>query len=93
MTARGQEAPRITSTLGLVAVELGVALVPAAVRRVQMNGVAYCDLVPLQRPTVPLHRAVRRGTGSAALRNLVDLVRRAAKEAASDEPRPAASGV
>ena len=45
---------------------------------------AYCDLVPAQRPTVPLHLAVRRGTGSAALRNFVDLVRRAAKEAAPD---------
>jgi DNA-binding transcriptional LysR family regulator len=75
----GQEAPRITSTLGLVAAGLGVALVPASMHRVHMDGVAYCDLAPAGRPTVPLHLAVRRGTGSAVLRNFVDLVRRAAR--------------
>jgi DNA-binding transcriptional LysR family regulator len=73
----GQEAPRITSTLGLVAAGLGVALVPASMRRVHMDGVVYCDLVPAERPSVPLHLAVRRGPGSAVLRNFVDLVRRA----------------
>lgn len=76
----GQEAPRITSTLGLVAVGLGVALVPASMRRVQMDGVAYCDLALADRPTVPLHLATRRGMGSAVLRNFVDLVRRTARE-------------
>jgi DNA-binding transcriptional LysR family regulator len=78
----GQEAPRITSTLGLVAAGLGVSLVPASMRRVQMDGVAYCDLLPAERPTVPLHLALCRGGGSAVLRNFVDLVRRAAREAA-----------
>lgn len=89
----GQEAPRITSTLGLVAAGLGVALVPASMRRVQMDGVAYCELVPAERPTVPLHLAVRRGAGSAVLRNFVDFVRRAAKEAAPDGSRFAASSM
>jgi DNA-binding transcriptional LysR family regulator len=87
----GQEAPRITSTLGLVAVGLGVALVPASMRRVHMDGVAYCDLIPAERPTVPLHLAVRRGTGSVVLRNFVELVRRAAKEGTPDRPPPIAS--
>jgi DNA-binding transcriptional LysR family regulator len=64
----------------LVAVGLGVALVPASMRRVHMDGVAYCDLIPAERPTVPLHLAVRRETGSAVLHNFVELVRRAAKE-------------
>lgn len=90
----GQEAPRITSTLGLVAAGLGVALVPASISRVRMDGVAYCDLVPADRPTVPLHLAVRRGGPvSAVLRNFVDLVRRAARDAALDGPAPTASGI
>jgi DNA-binding transcriptional LysR family regulator len=78
----GQEAPRITSALGLVAVGLGVALVPASVRRVHLDGVAYCDLTPEDCPTVPLHLAVRREAGSAALRSFVALVRGEASAAA-----------
>jgi len=54
-----------------------------------MDGVAYCDLLPGDRPTVPLHLAVRRGPGSAVLRNFVDLVRRAAREAGFSAARPA----
>jgi DNA-binding transcriptional LysR family regulator len=76
----GQEAPRITSTLGLVAVGLGIAIVPDSMRRVQMDGVAYRQLVEEDRPAVPLHLATRRGTAAAVIRNFVDLVRRAARE-------------
>jgi DNA-binding transcriptional LysR family regulator len=75
----GQEAPRITSTLGLVAAGLGIALVPASMRRVRMDGVAYCDLAVADQPTVPLHLAIRREPGSTILRNFVDVVRRAAR--------------
>lgn len=85
----GQEAPRITSTLGLVAAGLGLALVPASMRRVHMDGVTYLDLRHAERPTVPLRLAVRRGTGSAVVRNFTDLVRRAARDLADDGARPA----
>src|SRR5918999_234361 len=37
----GQEAPRIVSTLNLVAAGLGVSLVPESLRRLQMDGVVY----------------------------------------------------
>ncbi|MCR0984982.1 LysR substrate-binding domain-containing protein [Roseomonas populi] len=76
----GQEAPRITSTLGLVAVGLGIAIVPASMRHVRMDGVAYRELVEEDRPAVPLDLALRRGGASAAIRNFTDLVRRAARE-------------
>lgn len=75
----GQEAPRITSTLGLVAAGLGVALVPGSLRRVQMDGIAYCELLAGDRPTVPLRLVTRRETGSAAMRNFMDLARAAAR--------------
>lgn len=86
----GQEAPRITSTLGLVAAGLGIALVPASMRRVHMDGVAYCELAPPDRPTVPLWLATRREAGSPALRNFITLIRRAA--AASGNLATAARG-
>ena len=76
----GQEAPRITSTLGLVAAGLGVALVPASISRIAMDGVAYCELLPAERPSVPLHLATRRGASSPVLRNFADLVRRTARD-------------
>ncbi|MGK7870467.1 LysR family transcriptional regulator [Falsiroseomonas sp. E2-1-a20] len=88
----GQEAPRITSTLGLVAAGFGVALVPASMRRLQMDGVAYCDLVPAHRPSLPLLLATRRGSRSAVLRNFVDLVRRAAQCITRDGAEAATSG-
>lgn len=78
-----QDAPRITSTLGLVAVGLGIAVVPASMRRVQMDGVAFRELTAADRPCVPLGIATRREPGSAALRNFVDLARRMARAADS----------
>ena len=76
-----QDAPRTTTTLGLVAVGLGIALVPASMRRMHMDGVAYCEVAPADCPTVPLGLATRREPGSAALHNFVDLARRAARAA------------
>ena len=37
----GQEAPRIASTLSLVAVGLGISLVPASLRHLYVDGVVY----------------------------------------------------
>lgn len=84
MPRLGQEAPRITSALGLVAAGLGVSLVPDSLRRVRMDGIAYRELTAGQRPAVLLTLATQRGAASPVLRNLVDLVRRAAREEATE---------
>ena len=76
----GQQAPRIASTLGLVSAGLGVALVPASIQRVQVDGVAYRRLLPGERPAAVLNLALRRGDPSAVVRNFFDLVRRAARD-------------
>lgn len=76
----GQQAPRIASTLGLVSVGLGVALVPASIRRVQVDGVVYRRLLRGERPAAVLNLALRRGDSSPVVRNFSDLVRRAARE-------------
>jgi DNA-binding transcriptional LysR family regulator len=72
----GQEAPRITSTLGLVSAGLGIALVPASMQRVRVDGVTYRRLTSAGRPTAVLNFALRRGDPSAVVRNFFDLVRR-----------------
>ena len=75
-----QQAPRIASTLSLVSVGLGVALVPASIRRVQVDGVVYRRLLPSERPSAVLNFALRRGDPSAVVRNFSDLLRRAARD-------------
>src|SRR5665213_1632100 len=74
----GQEAPRIVSTLNLVAAGLGIAIVPASLRRMQMDGVVYRSLTGVQ-PRAPLLLATRRGDTSAVVRRFLDLVKRTAR--------------
>lgn len=76
----GQEAPRVASALSLVAVGLGVSLVPASLRHMYMDGVAYCRLKGAIQPKTSLDLVSRRGDPSAVVRHFVSLVRRAAKE-------------
>lgn len=76
----GQEAPRIVSTLNLVAAGLGVSIVPASLRRLQMDGVIYrriSDTAELKLKA-PLILACRPGENSAAVQRFIDLVRNTA---------------
>ena len=74
--AIGQEAPRMLATLSLVAAGLGVTLVPASMRRLGVDGVAYRPLDAAAGLVAPLNLAHRRGEGSAAARRFIALVRR-----------------
>jgi DNA-binding transcriptional LysR family regulator len=80
----GQEAPRVTSALSLVAAGLGIAVVPASMQRMAMDGVAYRRLKGAAQPKAVLTLASRRGNASAVVRNFVGLVRRAAKNFHAD---------
>lgn len=71
----GQTAPQITSTLGLVAAGLGVSLVPASMRRISMDGIAYRRLNGAQQPRTVLNLISRHGDPSAAVRHFVRIVR------------------
>lgn len=72
----GQEAPRIVSTLNLVAAGLGVSVVPASLRRLQMDGVVYRRLTANADLKAPLILACRPGENSAAVQRFLDLVQR-----------------
>jgi DNA-binding transcriptional LysR family regulator len=80
----GQEAPRITSALSLVAVGLGISLVPASMQRMTMNGIAYRRLKDVSQPKAVLNLASRRGDPSPVVRNFMNLVRRAARNFDAD---------
>lgn len=72
----GQEAPRITSALGLVAAGLGVCIVPASMQRMRMDGVTYRGLKAAARLRASLKLVSRRADPSALVRNFSTLVRR-----------------
>jgi DNA-binding transcriptional LysR family regulator len=74
----GQAAPRITSTLGLVAAGLGVSLVPESLQRVKMSGVRYRRLKGPVQPKAFLGLALRKGDASTLLRQFVLSVRKIA---------------
>ena len=80
----GQEAPRITSALSLVAVGLGITVVPACMQRMTMDGIAYRRLKGAAQPKAVLNLASRRGEPSPVVRNFVNLVRRAARNVPAD---------
>lgn len=71
----GQEAPRMFSTLNLVAAGLGVSIIPASMQRLHMDGVAYRRLKG-DPVSAPLRLVCRQGDDAAALGRFVELVRR-----------------
>jgi DNA-binding transcriptional LysR family regulator len=75
----GQEAPRITSALSLVAAGLGVSVVPASMQTMTMHGVIYRPIKDISKPRAVLNLASRRGDSSAIVRNFLSLVGRAAR--------------
>ena len=81
----GQEAPRIISTLNLVAAGLGVSVVPESLRRLQMDGVVYRRLTDNSRLSAPLILACRRGENAAAVQRFIDLVQSTAEHIDSAE--------
>ena len=84
----GQEAPRIISTLNLVAAGLGVSLVPESLRRLQMDGVVYRRLADNAQLTAPLILACRRGENAASVQRFIDLVQSTAEHIDTDsDPR------
>lgn len=77
----GQEAPRISTALSLVATGFGVTLVPASMRRMALEGVTYRNLTDASEAKAFLSLAARRDDGSATVQGFVALVRRAARRA------------
>ena len=69
-----QEAPRLTATLSLVAAGLGVSVVPASLRLLGGEGVAYRALTGCPGLSAPMYLAVRRPGTSLVLARFRKLV-------------------
>jgi DNA-binding transcriptional LysR family regulator len=77
--ASTQQAPRITSTLSLVAAGLGITCVPASLQRMNLDGIVYRRIAPGEQPRAVLSVASRRGDTSAVLKQFLGLVRKVAR--------------
>jgi DNA-binding transcriptional LysR family regulator len=77
--ASTQQAPRIGSTLSLVAAGLGVTFVPISLQRMNIEGVVYRPISAATPMIVRLSLAWRRGELSAIVKQFVSVVRRASK--------------
>jgi DNA-binding transcriptional LysR family regulator len=64
----GQPAPQITSIANLVAVELGVSVVPAAIARIRVPGVSYIPIAG-EAPKARLTLVTRRDERAVTVRN------------------------
>jgi DNA-binding transcriptional LysR family regulator len=84
----GQEAPRISTALSLVAAGFGVTLVPASMRRLALEGVTYLDLAGPVQARAFLSLAARRDDASGTVKHFLALVRLAARawEASPETP-------
>jgi DNA-binding transcriptional LysR family regulator len=76
----GQEAPRVTSLLALVATGIGITLGPASLQQMNIDGVVYRPLDGRKQPTAVLNLVTRRGDPSAVVRHFLKLVRQAARD-------------
>jgi DNA-binding transcriptional LysR family regulator len=74
-----QEAPRMLSTLSLVASGLGITVVPESLQRLHLDGVVYRPLKGNKKFVAPLYLAYRRSENSVVVRRFIDLVRRSNK--------------
>jgi DNA-binding transcriptional LysR family regulator len=83
----GQEAPRVTSLLALVATGVGIALVPASLQQMRIEGVMYRPLDGRAQPRAVLNLVSRRGDPSAVIRHFLSLVRQGAKDFALNESK------
>lgn len=71
-----QEAGEVQAVLGIVAAELGVALLPDSVRALGREGVVYRPLPPLPEAGLELAMARRRDGASPAARAFADVAKR-----------------
>ncbi len=82
------EAPRLLSTLGLVAAGLGISIIPASMAQLGTMGVAYLPLDTGNDLTAPLYLAHRSGRPSGPLRLFLEIIARDSRAYARRPAQP-----
>ena len=81
----GHTVPGISSTLNLVGAGLGIFVVSASMRRVNIDGVVYRRLKGPAQLKIPLNLASRRGDPSAVVRQFLNLAKRTTRNLMGSE--------
>lgn len=81
--ASSSEAPRITSTLSLVAAGLGITCVPRSLQRFNVDGITYRRLTGPSVPHVSLGLAARRTDKSETVKRFISIVSKLGSVASS----------
>src|SRR5450830_1500977 len=74
-----QEARKNLSTLSLVAAGLGISIIPASMRHVELESVAYLNIDDAPELKAPLHLAYRDNDQSGAVKRFIGEARKCAK--------------
>jgi DNA-binding transcriptional LysR family regulator len=80
LAASTQQAPRIASTLSLVAAGLGISCVPASLQRLTIDGFIYRELTGTDHPKALLSLASRPGDSSAVVKQFIGAVRKMVRD-------------
>jgi DNA-binding transcriptional LysR family regulator len=75
----GQEAPKLVSTLSLVAAGLGISIIPQSMARLETNGITYLRFDTSTKLTAPLLLGYRDEAPSGALKVFVEQVKERAR--------------
>lgn len=83
LAASTQQAPRVASTLSLVAAGFGISCVPSSLQRMTIFGVVYRALEASVRPCVRLNLASRPTNQSSVVKRFIAVVRETARDFAA----------
>ncbi len=75
----GQDAPRMSSTLNLVAAGVGISIVPRSLERMKLDGISYRELAEAGI-VAPIFLAKRKGPASPVVRKFSALARATVEE-------------
>jgi len=78
------EVEQMLTSINLVAAGVGISLVPASIREIQLEGIVYCPVLNAPSLVAPLTLVYRRGEARPFVTDFIELSRKLAKDEHSD---------
>jgi DNA-binding transcriptional LysR family regulator len=78
------EVEQMLTSINLVAAGVGISLVPASIREIRQEGIAYCPVLDAPSLVAPLTLVYRRGEAQPLVTDFIELSRKLARDERSD---------